>query len=208
MFCFRCFSMPGSPRTRLRIRSPSTMSPTRCCESSATGLREFLPESRSHSTSSSPSGRSARRLEKPRELGDGRRAHRAAGFGVGAEGGSACHAGRFPRRPDPGRTSRRSLSHPGSTPKILYVQQFWSSSIRSAASRRLSRRSGARGDIGAELDVAPAGAITEEEWRACWPTVDGAEPEFEPVSADDRPPRRQRLNPGDVRHAGAASRPG
>jgi XTP/dITP diphosphohydrolase len=34
------------------------------------------------------------------------------------------------------------------------------------------------GDIGAELDVAPAGAITEEEWRACWPAVDGAESEF------------------------------
>ena len=24
-------------------------------------------------------------------------------------------------------------------------------------------------DVPAELDVAPVGAITEEEWRACWP---------------------------------------
>jgi XTP/dITP diphosphohydrolase len=44
------------------------------------------------------------------------------------------------------------------------------------------RRGG--GDIGAELDVAPAGAITEEEWRACWPAVDGVESEFV-LAADD-----------------------
>jgi XTP/dITP diphosphohydrolase len=31
-------------------------------------------------------------------------------------------------------------------------------------------------DIPAELDVAPVGSITQDEWRACWP-VDGAEPE-------------------------------
>jgi nucleoside triphosphate diphosphatase len=39
-----------------------------------------------------------------------------------------------------------------------------------AAERRAS-------DSGAELDAAPVGAITEEEWRACWPVVDGAESE-------------------------------
>jgi XTP/dITP diphosphohydrolase len=31
-------------------------------------------------------------------------------------------------------------------------------------------------DVPTELDVAPVGSITEDEWRACWP-VDGAEPE-------------------------------
>jgi len=31
-------------------------------------------------------------------------------------------------------------------------------------------------DIPAELDVAPVGSITEDEWRACWP-VDGAAPD-------------------------------
>jgi XTP/dITP diphosphohydrolase len=39
-------------------------------------------------------------------------------------------------------------------------------------------------DIAAELEIAPAGAITEEEWRACWPAVDGAESEFA-LAADD-----------------------
>jgi XTP/dITP diphosphohydrolase len=43
------------------------------------------------------------------------------------------------------------------------------------------------------LDVAPVGSITEDEWRACWPT-DGAEPdhdalaepgESEPEEADE-----------------------
>jgi len=44
---------------------------------------------------------------------------------------------------------------------------------------------GRRGDgIGAELDVAPAGTITEDEWRACWPVVDGAESEFA-LAADE-----------------------
>jgi XTP/dITP diphosphohydrolase len=41
------------------------------------------------------------------------------------------------------------------------------------------------GDITAELEIAPAGAITEEEWRACWPAVDGAEPEFALAAADE-----------------------
>jgi XTP/dITP diphosphohydrolase len=40
------------------------------------------------------------------------------------------------------------------------------------------------GDIAAELEAAPAGAITEEEWRACWPAVQGAESEFA-LAADD-----------------------
>jgi XTP/dITP diphosphohydrolase len=39
-------------------------------------------------------------------------------------------------------------------------------------------------DVPAGLDVAPVGTITEQEWRACWPPVDGAEPELEPVSTD------------------------
>jgi XTP/dITP diphosphohydrolase len=36
-------------------------------------------------------------------------------------------------------------------------------------------------DVPAELDIAPVGSITEDEWRACWP-VDGsgAEPDPEP----------------------------
>jgi XTP/dITP diphosphohydrolase len=40
-------------------------------------------------------------------------------------------------------------------------------------------------DVPAELDVAPVGTITEQEWRACWPPVDRAEPELEPVSTDE-----------------------
>jgi XTP/dITP diphosphohydrolase len=41
-------------------------------------------------------------------------------------------------------------------------------------------------DISAELDVAPVGNISEQEWRACWPSADtaGAEPELE---APDNP---------------------
>jgi XTP/dITP diphosphohydrolase len=39
----------------------------------------------------------------------------------------------------------------------------------------------------AELDATPLGMITEEEWRACWPPVDGAEPELERALVTDRP---------------------
>ena len=37
-------------------------------------------------------------------------------------------------------------------------------------------------DVPAELDVTPVGSISEQEWRACWPSAgtDGAEPELEP----------------------------
>src|ERR1700677_5053601 len=34
-------------------------------------------------------------------------------------------------------------------------------------------------DVPAELDVAAVGTITEDEWRACWPSADHAEPEPE-----------------------------
>jgi XTP/dITP diphosphohydrolase len=40
-------------------------------------------------------------------------------------------------------------------------------------------------DLPADFDVAPVGTITEQEWRACWPPVDGAEPELERVSTDE-----------------------
>jgi XTP/dITP diphosphohydrolase len=40
-------------------------------------------------------------------------------------------------------------------------------------------------DVPAELDVAPVGTITEQEWRACWPPVTGSEPELERVSTDE-----------------------
>jgi len=39
-------------------------------------------------------------------------------------------------------------------------------------------------DIPAEIDIAPVGNISEQEWRACWPSVDEAEPELE---APDNP---------------------
>jgi XTP/dITP diphosphohydrolase len=39
----------------------------------------------------------------------------------------------------------------------------------------------------AELDATPLGMITEEEWRACWPAVDGAEPELERALVADGP---------------------
>jgi XTP/dITP diphosphohydrolase len=50
-----------------------------------------------------------------------------------------------------------------------------------AADRRVA-------DVLAELDVAAVGTITEDEWRACWPSADEAEPEPERAtdeSADD-----------------------
>ena len=37
-------------------------------------------------------------------------------------------------------------------------------------------------DLPAELDVAPVGTITEDEWRACWPSDDAAEPGSEPAT--------------------------
>jgi XTP/dITP diphosphohydrolase len=46
-----------------------------------------------------------------------------------------------------------------------------------AAERRLA-------DVPAELDVAAVGTITEDEWRACWPSADEAEPEPEPVTGE------------------------
>ncbi|HXO11790.1 MAG TPA: nucleoside triphosphate pyrophosphohydrolase, partial [Mycobacterium sp.] len=38
--------------------------------------------------------------------------------------------------------------------------------------------------MSAELDVAAVGTITEDEWRACWPLADEAEPEPEPVTEE------------------------
>ena len=43
-----------------------------------------------------------------------------------------------------------------------------------AADRRVA-------EMPAELDVAAPGTITEDEWRACWPSADEAEPEPEPA---------------------------
>jgi len=40
-------------------------------------------------------------------------------------------------------------------------------------------------DVPAELDVAPVGVITEQEWRACWPPVDGTQPELESAGTDE-----------------------
>jgi XTP/dITP diphosphohydrolase len=46
-----------------------------------------------------------------------------------------------------------------------------------AADRRVA-------DVLAELDVAAVGTITEDEWRACWPSADEAEPEPEPAAQE------------------------
>jgi XTP/dITP diphosphohydrolase len=46
-----------------------------------------------------------------------------------------------------------------------------------AADRRIA-------DVPAELDVVALGTITEDEWRACWPSADEAEPEPEPASEE------------------------
>ena len=46
-----------------------------------------------------------------------------------------------------------------------------------AADRRVA-------DMPAELDVAAVGTITEDEWRACWPSADEAEPEPEPATEE------------------------
>jgi XTP/dITP diphosphohydrolase len=46
-----------------------------------------------------------------------------------------------------------------------------------AADRRVA-------DMLAELDVAAVATITEDEWRACWPSADEAEPESEPVTEE------------------------
>jgi XTP/dITP diphosphohydrolase len=39
-------------------------------------------------------------------------------------------------------------------------------------------------DVPAELDVAAVGTITEDEWRACWPSADEAEPAPEPATEE------------------------
>src|SRR3984885_3074474 len=39
-------------------------------------------------------------------------------------------------------------------------------------------------EVPAELDVAAVGTITEDEWRACWPSAVGAEPQPEPATED------------------------
>jgi XTP/dITP diphosphohydrolase len=39
-------------------------------------------------------------------------------------------------------------------------------------------------DVPAELDVAAVGTITEDEWRACWPSADEAEPEPGPATEE------------------------
>jgi XTP/dITP diphosphohydrolase len=46
-----------------------------------------------------------------------------------------------------------------------------------AAERRVA-------DVPAELDVVAVGTITEDEWRACWPSADEAEPEPEPATEE------------------------
>jgi XTP/dITP diphosphohydrolase len=46
-----------------------------------------------------------------------------------------------------------------------------------AADRRVA-------DVPAGLDVAAVGAIAEDEWRACWPSADEAEPESEPATEE------------------------
>jgi XTP/dITP diphosphohydrolase len=46
-----------------------------------------------------------------------------------------------------------------------------------AAERRVA-------EVPAELDVAAVGTITEDEWRACWPSAVGAEPQPEPATED------------------------
>ena len=46
-----------------------------------------------------------------------------------------------------------------------------------AADRRVA-------DMPAELDVTAVGTVTEDEWRACWPSANEAEPEPEPVTED------------------------
>ena len=46
-----------------------------------------------------------------------------------------------------------------------------------AADRRVA-------DVLAELDVAAVGTITEDEWRACWPSADEAEPEPGPATEE------------------------
>ena len=46
-----------------------------------------------------------------------------------------------------------------------------------AADRRVA-------DVLAELDVAAVGTITEDEWRACWPSADEAEAEPEPATEE------------------------
>jgi XTP/dITP diphosphohydrolase len=45
--------------------------------------------------------------------------------------------------------------------------------VRSAEKAIAAKRR--KGDVAADLDVAASGAITQDEWRACWPAVDGTE---------------------------------
>ena len=151
------------------------------------------------------------------DLGDGRRADRSAGFGIGAKVIQRVPGG-LPLRPDSrrdhigrgdGRRRRRKCFAHGRTGVYGYR----------AGRRKSGRCRPSRADVPAELDVAPLGAITEDEWRACWPAADEAEPEPEPVtdqsaiddaeaSSDDPKKPERRIDAreskrwrGDVRHA-------
>ena len=50
-------------------------------------------------------------------------------------------------------------------------------------------------DVPVELDVAPVGSITEDEWRACWP-ADGAESDPHPEPDEPEPDEPAPREPG------------
>ncbi len=87
-----------------------------------------------------------------------------AGFPVGSDSG-----GRHVDHGDGRRRRRRLLTHGGTG---IHGHRAWR---REGDRRRASRPR----MFAAELDVAPVGSITEDEWRACWP-ADGAESEPHP----------------------------
>ena len=56
-------------------------------------------------------------------------------------------------------------------------------------------------DVPEELDVAALGVITEEEWRACWPTagvaVEAVDEQPEPVDDEESEPVADEPEPVD-----------
>src|SRR3984893_8099888 len=82
----------------------------------------------------------------------------------------------------PNRTSRR-VTGEGETAKALRraVLEFMDT-VRAVEKAVVADSREA--DVPAELDVAAVGTITEDEWRACWPPADEAEPEPEPVTEE------------------------
>ena len=178
-FCCRCSFTRASPRTRLNIRSPSTTSPMRCCASWATGLRESLPAIRFRWTSSWLSGRSAK-LWRSRansvmdDVPTGQPALALAHKVVQRVTRAGLPLDLIPTNiTSITVTADVDAENALRTAILEFMDTVRAVEKAVAADRRVA-------DAPAELDVAAVGTITEDEWRACWPSAETA-------SADEAP---------------------